>query len=1164
MRNNTGIKVMRRIRFIKLVVIILFVALGAFALFDDHLATLTALARSAGPDPGFTGAPGEKKCDECHVPDQGSVAPGAIHINAPASYVPGQTYQFGFTSSNSDPTRIRWGFQMTALDDNGNPAGTLQPLADGLTHVVTGASVNPARQYIEHTQAGTFLGQTSGASWSFNWTAPATDAGPVTFYVAANQANGDQNSSGDSITSTFVVVPPAAAQGDFSLTVTPSTQVIIPGATATYTVTATPSNGFTGAISLGITGLPSVAGTTFNPTSINITDANAKSSTITITNNSSTPLGSFPVTITGTSGSLTHTGSATFVTGPTMLDPNLTVRQVAAGLNQPTTLAFLGSNDFLILEKPTGKVLRVTNGVVQPTPVLDLAVNNNSERGLLGIALHPNFPANPRVYLYWTESTTGTDSANADETPLLGNRVDSFLWNGSTLTLEKNLIHLHALQQDAGQSSRGNHNGGIIRFGADGKLYIVIGDNGRRGMLQNLRFGPSTSPDGPTVADDQNGGPEPDNNHLTGVILRLNDDGTTPSDNPFFNATTSLGAEAATNIKKIFGYGVRNSFGMAFDPVSGYLWTEENGDDSFDEINRVVPGFNGGWIQMMGPSSRIAQYKQIEVSLGNSLQQNRWTPDRIADTPADALARLFVLPGSRYTEPEFSWKYAVAPSPVGFVRGRGLGPAFENDLLVGASRTTLAGGYLFRFKLRSDRQKLTFTDSRLNDTVADNTGKFDVTESESLLVGQDFGITTDIESAPNGNVYVVSNTNGAVYEISAKPNTIQFASASFRTFEDDTENAPRATINVTRTGDTSGAASVGYRTVDDQREIPCNPAARDANNNLFPQGVALARCDYTSTSDTLTFNPGETQKTFTVPIIDDGYTEPDESLQLELFNPSGATLGAQSTATLTISDNDPSPSANPFYTTDFFIRQQYLDFLSREPDTAGFNNWQSLLNGCPNPFNIDPNSTSHTCDRVTVSANFFLSAEFQLKGFFVYRFYKLTLNRQPLYTEMVTDMSSVTGATSQDVFAKKAAFTNSWVQRQEFKNLYDALTNTQFVNALMDRYSLQSITTPDPANPDGATKVTLTRTDLINQLTQAALTRAQVVRAVADSNEVGASEFNPAFVSMQYFGYLRRDPDTQGYNDWSTYLTAHPGDFRTMVVGFVNSPEYALRFGATR
>jgi glucose/arabinose dehydrogenase len=450
---------------------------------------------------------------------------------------------------------------------------------------------------------------------------------------------------------------------------------------------------------------------------------------------------------------------------PVMLDDNLTVSTVITGLDQPTSLAFIGPNDFLVLEKATGKVRRVVNGALQSTP-LDLPVNNASERGLLGIALHPEFQQNGFVYLYWTESSTGADTANIDQVPLLGNRVDRYVWNGSTLTFDRNLIRLRAFQQDAGQPSRGNHNGGVLRIGPDGKVYLIIGDNGRRGLLQNLANG------GP-VPDDQFGGPEPDNAHLTGVILRLNDDGSTPVDNPFFNAPTTLTGEAAANIKKIFAYGIRNSFGVDFDPLSGALWTQENGDDAFDEINRVTPGFNGGWIQTMGPINRVDEFRSIEMSYGaGNLQQLRWPPSNTATTAQQALARMFLLPGAQYSDPEFSWKYALAPSPIGFVKGRGLGPQFEGDLFVGASRTTLLNGFLFRFKLTADRQHFSFTDPRLMDRVADNVDKFDVTESESLVIGRDFGITTDIQTGPNGNVFVVSLSNGAVYEIKSKPSLL--------------------------------------------------------------------------------------------------------------------------------------------------------------------------------------------------------------------------------------------------------------------------------------------------------------------------------------------------------------------------------------------------------
>lgn len=447
-------------------------------------------------------------------------------------------------------------------------------------------------------------------------------------------------------------------------------------------------------------------------------------------------------------------------TSPTILAPNLAVKRASSNLVTPISLAFIGPNDMLVLEKSTGKVQRVTNGG-QPVTVLDLAVNFASERGLLGIALHPNFPATPQVFLYWTESTTGADTDNLASVPLLGNRVDRFLWNGTTLTRDQNLIRLRALQEDAGQPARGNHNGGVLRFGADGKLYVIIGDNGRRGQLQNLPNGHA----GAGTPDDQFGGPEPDDAHLTGVVLRLNPDGSTPSDNPFFAAGTARGGVVGANIQKIFAYGIRNSFGMAFDPVSGNLWEQENGDDSFDELNLIEPGSNGGWIQFMGPSDRIAQFKAIEVGRAGGLQQVRWPPTLIADTPAEALARLFVLPGSFYNEPEFSWKFAVAPAGIGFLNSRALGPQYEGDLFVGASVPVLAGGYLFHFNLTGNRRMIAVDDPRLEDRVADNTNKFDPTESESLMFGQNFGVATDIQTGPNGNLFVVSLTHGAVYEI---------------------------------------------------------------------------------------------------------------------------------------------------------------------------------------------------------------------------------------------------------------------------------------------------------------------------------------------------------------------------------------------------------------
>jgi glucose/arabinose dehydrogenase len=469
-------------------------------------------------------------------------------------------------------------------------------------------------------------------------------------------------------------------------------------------------------------------------------------------------------------------------TGPAVTDRNLSVRTVVAGLNQPTSMAFLGANDFLVLEKSTGLVKRVINGSVAGT-ALDLAVNSASERGLLGMALHPAFAANGWVYLYWTCTApapaepatpsqiecpdapeTGADTNDVLAVPLLGNRVDRFVWDGTSLTFDQNLIKLRAFQNDATNGvPRGNHDGGVIRFGPDGKLYIIVGDVGRRGQFQNLVNGPF----GPGIPDDQFGGPAPDNAHFTGVIIRLNDDGTTPEDNPFFAAGAAMGGEAGANIQKTFAYGVRNSFGLAFDPKSGNLWDQQNADDSYDELNRVEPGANLGWIQLMGPATRIADFKRIETTVVPpfDLQQQRWPPTNLADTPAEGRSRLFMLPGAHYEDPEFSWRFAIAPAAIGFLNGRALGPQYDGDLFVGASRPTLQDGYLLRFNLTGNRRDIGVDDERLEDRVADNTRKFDITESESLQFGTGFGVGTDIQTSPAGTLFVVSLSHGAVYEV---------------------------------------------------------------------------------------------------------------------------------------------------------------------------------------------------------------------------------------------------------------------------------------------------------------------------------------------------------------------------------------------------------------
>ncbi len=355
--------------------------------------------------------------------------------------------------------------------------------------------------------------------------------------------------------------------------------------------------------------------------------------------------------------------------------------------------------------------------------------------------------------------------------------------------------------------------------------------------------------------------------------------------------------------------------------------------------------------------------------------------------------------------------------------------------------------------------------------------------------------------------------------------TAQFTSGAFTV----SENAGALSVTVTLSAPAPNPVTVDYGTSADTSFTGCD----------IVNTVASERCDFTTTLGTLRFAAGEQTKSFDIFITDDAYVDGPETFSLALSNPTNdLALGTPNTATVTITDNDVSANApNPIDTALFFVQMHYVDFLNRQGEPAGVAAWVNQLNTCP--------PGAQTCDRVETSSRFFRSEEFMLKGNFVIRYYKVSLGTNPAYREFTRDSQRVTGQTAAEVMTNRAAFADEWVQRADFRALYDALSNQGFVDKL-----------------EQTAGVTLAnKAQLVNDLDTMAKTRSQVLREVVESNEVKARMYNDAFVLMEYFGYLRRDAEAAGFQAWLTYLNAHPGDYRTMVNGFVNSIEYRKRFG---
>ena len=373
-------------------------------------------------------------------------------------------------------------------------------------------------------------------------------------------------------------------------------------------------------------------------------------------------------------------------TPPTLSDPNIRVEKVIAGLESPTSMAFLDNDDIIITQKDNGRVRLVSNGVLQPQPILQVPVLNNSERGLLGVAIANTTTGSSTktVFLYYTEPVG--DQAR--------NRIYRYEWNGvNNLTGGRLILDL------PGEPGP-NHNGGKMQIGPDGMLYAVKGDLNRDGMLQNVRDGPP-----------------PDD---TSVILRVDYNG-----NGVGNVLSAMGVD----LSKYYAYGIRNSFGFDFDPLTGVLWDVEDGPTDYDEINIVLPGFNSGWQKVMGP-------------LG------------IEGITAEDLV---LFQGSHYADPVFSWLRSEGVTDMEIFNSTSLGEEYAYNMFVG----DINNGNLYFFTINGNRSGLDLGGiPGLEDFVANNSE-----ELNAVILGRGFsGGITDIQTGPDGYLYILT-FSGDLYRV---------------------------------------------------------------------------------------------------------------------------------------------------------------------------------------------------------------------------------------------------------------------------------------------------------------------------------------------------------------------------------------------------------------
>lgn len=390
--------------------------------------------------------------------------------------------------------------------------------------------------------------------------------------------------------------------------------------------------------------------------------------------------------------------------GPSLSSKKLVAEKVVGGLETPTGIAFIGENDILAVEKNSGKVLRILKGDVLPEPLIDVNVANEVERGLLGIAVANN-SANSKLYVFLFY----TEAQDRDGSEAVGNRLYRYELTGNKLINPKLLLDLPFLPGPA-------HNGGVVTVGPDNHVYLVVG---------NLLASASERFEGNSLDQNIENGNAPDGR---GGILTVTQDG------DLVNGGGILGDEPPLDL--YYAYGIRNSFGLTFDPVSGHLWDTENGG-AYDEINLVEPGFNSGWEKVNGKASLLEDFDQDElVDFGGK---------------------------GKYSDPEFSWAsnsdFRTAPTSIVFFDSDKFGEQYKDGVFVGDVR-----GNIYHFNVDKDR-----TDLLLNGPLADEVAN-DFSEIEDLIFARFPGVITDMKVGPDGYLYillyqVLGQEDGELYRI---------------------------------------------------------------------------------------------------------------------------------------------------------------------------------------------------------------------------------------------------------------------------------------------------------------------------------------------------------------------------------------------------------------